>query len=92
MGIDPGTSTIAGVSETKVILTELAPETKQYEKAIYRLQQSMDRSKRAMNPKKYKPDGTINKQNHDPWRFSHTYRKNRDRLKSLYRKKSAYIK
>lgn len=34
MGIDPGTSTIAGVSETKVILTELAPETKQYEKAI----------------------------------------------------------
>lgn len=92
MGIDPGTSTIAGVSETKVILTELAPETKQYEKTIYRLQQSMDRSKRAMNPKKYKPDGTINKQNHDPWRFSHTYRKNRDRLKSLYRKKSAYIK
>ena len=36
----------------------LAPETKQYEKAIYRLQQSIDRSKRVMNPKKYKPDGT----------------------------------
>ena len=52
----------------------------------------MDISKRISNPAKYKPDGTIDKTNHDKWVYSKTYLKNLNRLKSLYRQKSAYIK
>ena len=92
MGIDIGTSTIAAVSEDKVILKELAPKSKDYNQQINALLYHMDLSKRALNPNKYHPDGTIKKHNHEKWRFSKTYLKNRNRLKSLYRKKSAYIK
>lgn len=92
MGIDPGTSTVAAVSDTAVFLEELAPKAKEYDKKIYKLQQKMDRSKRDLNPKKYNKDGTINKKNKDKWLYSKTYCKNRRKLKTLYRKKSAYIK
>lgn len=92
MGIDPGTSSVAGVSDTAVFLEELAPKAKEYDKRIYQLQQKMDRSRRASNPDKYKEDGTINEQNKDRWVYSNTYQKDRRKLKTLYRKKSAYIK
>ena len=52
MGIDPGTSTIAGVSDTTVILEELAPDCQKYNKKIVKLQRQMDVSKRESNPKK----------------------------------------
>jgi hypothetical protein len=92
MGIDIGTSTVAGVSENMAVLEELAPQSRKYNKRINRLQKRMDISKRNMNPQKYNSDGTINKQNHDKWVYSNTYIKNRRKLKSLYRQKSAYTK
>ena len=92
MGIDPGVSTMAGVSDTAAVLKELAPKNKDYEKRIFHLQQYMDRSRRTMNPNKFRPDGTINKANHDPWVCSNGYLAARRKLKSLFRKKSAYTK
>lgn len=91
-GIDIGTSTIASASETKLTLKELAPKCKDYNKKIRKLQEHLDMSKRASNPQKFKEDGTIGRSNHDRWVFSHTYFKNRDKLKSLYRQKSQYMK
>ena len=42
MGIDPGVSTIAGVSEDACVLEELAPNAIQYEKKIQNLQKEID--------------------------------------------------
>lgn len=91
-GIDIGTSTIATASETKLTLKELAPKCKDYNKKICKLLEHLDRSKRTSNPAKYKADGTIDRTNHDKWIFSKTYLKDRDKLKSLYRQKTAYTK
>ena len=90
-GVDIGTSTVAAVSDASIVLKELAPECRSYNLRIDKLQQYMDRSKRLSNPKKYNPDGTINRQNKDRWGFTKAYLKAQDRLKSLYRKKSLYI-
>jgi len=92
MGIDPGTSTIAGYSDTKAVLTELAPACKKYNTQIERISRRLDASKRASNPNKYNPDGTIKKGNRDKWVFSKTYFRSRWKLKSLYRQKAAYTK
>lgn len=92
MGIDPGTSTIAAVSDTKAVLQELAPDAGRYNRRIVKLQRHMDISKRISNPAKYNPDGTIKKENRDRWVFSGSYQKNRRKLRTLYRKKAAYIK
>lgn len=92
MGIDPGTSTIAAVSDTKVVLRELAPETSRYNRKIVTLLRRMDLSKRVSNPGKYNSDGTVNKGNRERWVFSRTYQKNHRKLRSLYRQKAAYIK
>lgn len=92
MGIDPGVSAIAAVSNDKIFLRELAPDCKKYNKKIVRLQQQIDRSKRQSNPKKYKPDGTIIKNNRDKWIYSKTCKKKMRQLTALYRQKAAYIK
>lgn len=92
MGIDPGVSTIAGVSNTQAVLEELAPKCKTYNKKIKKLQEKMDRSKRTLNPEKYNEDGTLKKGQRGKWKYSNTYRKDRCRLKSLFRQKAAYIK
>lgn len=91
-GIDIGTSTVAAVSGDSAMLQELAPRCKEYNKRIVKLQCKLDTSRRLSNPNKYKPDGTIDKANHDKWQFSNTYYKTQNQLKSLYRQKSAYIK
>ena len=91
MGIDPGVSTIAGVSEDACVLEELAPNAIQYEKKIQKISQRMDRSRRISNPNKYNEDGTINRSNRDPWKYSKNYVKMCRLLKSLYRKNHAYI-
>ncbi|MBU9724098.1 transposase [Bacillus alkalicola] len=85
VGIDIGTSTVAVCSETKVILTELAPNVAQLDKKIRNIQRSLDRSKRATNPLKYKEDGTINKSNKDKWIYSKRYMKKKAQLKELQR-------
>lgn len=91
-GVDIGTSTVAMVSDDCVMLKELAPECKKYNKCIGHLLAHMDRSKRASNPGKYKVDGTIDSSNHDPWSYSKNYQKAANQLKTLYRKKATYIK
>lgn len=92
MGIDPGTSTMAAVGGDAVFLEELAPRVPEYNRQICDLQYRMDISKRVANPGKYNPDGTINRRNHDRWVFPKGYKRLRQKLRSAYRKKAAYIK
>lgn len=92
MGIDPGVSTVAGVSDDTLVLKELAPKCKEYNKKIAKLQRGMDTSKRNTNPDKFNDDGTIKKGNHEKWKFSKAYKKRKRKLQTLYRKKSAYTK
>ena len=92
MGIDPGVFTMAGVSDTTVFLEELAPGCKRYAKGIMRIQEKLDRSRRASNPGRYNEDGTVKKGRWGKWNYSRTYKKDRRRLKSLYRQKAAYTK
>ena len=91
-GIDMGVSTVAAASDNKVILEELAPKSKEFNKKINQILRYMDRSRRAMNPKKYKSDGTIDRSNKDKWAYSNSYMKAWRKLRSLYRQKAAYIK
>lgn len=91
MGIDPGVSTMAAVSDTACILEELAPDADVYEKQIRKLERHMEASRRISNPDNF-PDGTIKKRRDcKPWVFSNSYKAARRKLKTLYRKKSAYI-
>ena len=90
-GIDPGTSTMAVVSSESVDLFELAPRCQEYNRKIVALQQRMDRSRRDLNPENYNPDGTI-KKGRKTWKYSHSYKRAERQMKSLYRRKSAYIK
>lgn len=85
VGIDPGTATMAVVSESHVELAELAPDICVDEKKLRRIQRAMDRSKRATNPENYNEDGTI-KKGRKRWSYSNRYRKLAYRRKELYRK------
>ena len=89
-GIDPGVSTMACVSDEQASLFELAPGAKKYNPAIRKLQQQMEASKRLSNPDRYRADGTYIKGSQGQWTFSKRYFRVRDRLKSLYRQKTAY--
>lgn len=91
VGIDPGVSSIAAVSDNEVLLQELAPKAKEYNKQIVELQQRMDISRRTSNPENFNEDGTI-KKGKKKWKYSKNYKRNRRKLKTLYRKKSEYIK
>ncbi len=92
MGIDPGVSAMAGVSGTTAVLEELAPGCHEYARKIARLQVKMDHSRRLSNPEKYDQDGRVKKGCKGKWVYSNTYRKDRRRLKSLFRQKAAYTK
>ncbi|MFA9559164.1 RNA-guided endonuclease TnpB family protein [Evansella sp. AB-rgal1] len=89
VGIDIGISTVAVCSENKVILTELAPNVLEISKKIRNIQRAMDRSKRAMNPLKYKEDGTIDSSNKDRWIFSKRYQKKKNQAKEWQRRNKA---
>jgi hypothetical protein len=55
----------------------------------------MDKSRKLMNPQNFDEDGNIKKNTKKfkkKWNLSHTYRLDRNKLRTLYRKKSAYIK
>lgn len=87
VGIDPGVSTEAVVSERGCLLAELAPERKDISKEIRRIQRRMDRSRRATNPGNYNPDGTVKKrQARKKWQYSKNYKQDRMRLKTLRRR------
>ena len=59
VGIDIGTQTIAIASNKQVMLLELADRVNKNHRNKLLLQQKMDRSRRATNPDKYNPDGTV---------------------------------
>ena len=86
-GMDLGVSTAAVVSDTNVILEELAPKSVEYEKRIKELQRKIDRSKRITNPNNYHPDGTI-KKGCRKWFYSKNCLRNMRLLTVLIRKKA----
>lgn len=90
-GIDPGVSTIAAVSSNKILLKELAPNCKKYNKKIAKLQQRIDASIRKSNPFNYNSDGTVKEGRHD-WHYSNSCKHKKWLLSVLYAKKSRYIK
>lgn len=59
VGIDIGPQTIAYASGKESALLELADQVQNIEREKRLLQRKMDRSRRAMNPDNYAPDGTI---------------------------------
>lgn len=65
VGIDPGISTVAYATPTKVDLVDLVPSmVNQKEKNIKSLNRRIERSRRVNNPDCYKEDGTIKKGSH----------------------------
>lgn len=84
-GIDPGVSTVAVYSENKLILKELAPEARSYQKKILKLQKQVDECKFRMNPENYNEDGTIKKGKHT-WKLSKTAKRKQRLITVLYRK------
>ena len=88
-GIDIGVSTAASVSDARVILEELAPDGKDYEREIQNLQQKIDRCLRRDNPDNYKEDGTCKKGKHT-WNISKKCRRMKRKVRVLYRKQTAY--
>lgn len=87
-GIDPGTQTMAIVSDVVALLRELAPGVDQLEKEKRLLLRKMDRSKRATNPLKFNADGTFKIDNKDKWVFSMNYIKLRNQLQDIGRKQA----
>ena len=75
---------VDGNGEIKTV--ELAPGCRRNEEKIAELNRKMDASRRATNPNKYNPDGTINAKNKDPWVYSNRYRKLRTQYHELQRK------
>lgn len=85
VGIDIGTSTIAIVSDNKVIFDRLAYGLDNIDREKRVLQRKLDRSRRSNNPNKYNSDGTI-KKSKTKWTYSNNYKKIRAKLKEIQRK------
>lgn len=90
-GIDAGVSTMANWSEHEIGLFELAPKCKEYNRKIIKEQRCIDVQTRQSNPQNYNPDGTIRK-GKKIWSFSNGCKKRKQKVRALYRKKSAYTK
>lgn len=88
VGIDPGPSKIAVVSDTSVRIIPLAESIERDERKTRRLQRKLDRSRRAMNLANYNQDGTIRKGKHE-WVQSHHYEETRSVLADCQRKLAA---
>jgi hypothetical protein len=94
VGLDIGVSTIAIASETDVKLLELADRVQNIENQKRRLLRKMDRSRRTTNVDNFNSDGTIKKQGNKKlnWNESNHYRRDKQKLKELYRKQAAVRK
>lgn len=75
VGIDIGTRTLAYSTDKEVNLLELADRVQNIEQEKRRLQRKMDRSRRAMNPGNYKPDGSIKQGVKLTWNNSKRYKR-----------------
>jgi len=94
VGCDIGTSSVAVASERHALLCNLADRIAPPDKVhrtIRLLQRKMDRSKRAMNPSYFRPDGTIKKGKKE-WVYSKRYLKTKQQLAELQRKLALYRK
>ena len=87
VGIDLGTLSMAAVSEKKCILASLTEGVKDRTKEVQRIQKAMDRSRRAMNPDRYNPDGTV-KRKRGRWKESRSYRLLTMKKRSLERRQA----
>lgn len=90
-GIDPGSSTLAFVSDDYVLLTRLAPDAEKYEREIKHIQNAIDRLIRIANQDNYNSDGTIKEGRHT-WHISQHVQRLRRMITSLHRKKAAYTR
>ena len=90
-GIDPGVSTIAAVSGGSVLLEELAPMAKQYDRKIAKQQRLVDADLRRDNPENYNPDGTV-KRGRRRWKLSKGCRRRKQEIRVLQRKKAAAVR
>lgn len=90
-GLDSGVSSEAFVSKDKVILTELSPKNRDYNKLIKKLQREIERSVRMLNPNNYNKDGILKSGKHH-WIYSDNCKRKKWLLAVLYRKKSDYMR
>lgn len=90
VGIDIGVTTVAAVSDFKVLLRELAPEADSIDAEIKRLTRKLERSRRQNNPQNYNEDGTI-KKGKKVWHYTNNYWKTRKKLEYL-QSKSAQLR
>jgi hypothetical protein len=88
-GIDPGTQTMAVVSDKVALLRELAPNIEKLEKEKRLILRKMDRSRHMNNPSKFNLNGTFKAGNRDRWIFSNNYMKLRNKLRDIHRKQAA---
>lgn len=84
VGIDIGLTSIAVATDYETQLIELAPSVKNNDKKLAKLNQKMDRQRRANNPQNYNPDGTI-KVGHKTWKDSNRYLKTKAQYQELER-------
>ena len=91
VGIDIGTSTIAIVSNKKIILQELAEKSKSYNIKLTKISHKLEKERRLSNPLNYNEDGTI-KKGRLKWIRTKKYIKLLYKIKNIYRLKSNYIK
>ncbi|WP_078427388.1 RNA-guided endonuclease TnpB family protein [Alkalihalobacterium alkalinitrilicum] len=85
VGLDIGTQTIAVVSKDEAKLLELAPNINNIEREKRILLRKLDRQRRANNPHKYNPDGTI-KRTKEKWMISNNYLNTKRQLAERQRK------
>jgi hypothetical protein len=88
VGLDVGPSTIAVSGEYVAALETFAPSVEQPWKEVRRVQRAMDRSRRAMNPHNYNPNGTV-KKGARHWKNSRRYLKLQTQYAECERKLSA---
>lgn len=91
VGIDPGVSCEAVVSDNGCLLAEIMPAG-DIQKEVRRLQRKMGRSRRANNPDNYNTDGTVKpKHRRKKWVDSKTYKRDLMGMKSLRRRNAATL-
>ena len=92
VGIDIGPQTIAYVSQGVASLEELADRVQNIEHEKRIIQRKMDRSRRAMNPDNYAPDGTIRKGVRLTRNKSNHYKNLQHSLSYMYHKQASIRK
>ena len=91
VGLDFGPSLIAVSTATDSFQVPLSQELDRRQAEIRRLQRRLDRSRRANNPHNYQPNGTV-KKGRKRWQQSSRYRRTKQQLKDLERRKVAHRK